>query len=117
MSDDPTPLSLPSHLPYPIVITRLFPSSSNDALIRGSKILEYSFTSDTSRRALAKLARDKSGNVEGIRKRGEGEEEGVGENDMIGSWECPVEGEFVKWGVGVKVGMIIERKHAACVVL
>lgn len=111
MSDDPTPLSLPSHLPYPIIITRLYPSSSLSDIQRGSKVFEYSFTSDTSRRALAKSAIAKDGSA-GPRKRGEGAEEGVGENDMIGSWESPVEGEFIKWGAGVKAGMMIERKNA-----
>lgn len=105
MSDDPTPLTLPTHLPFPLTITRLFPSSST-TLVRGDKLLEYTFTSDTSRRALSRIAAGKPAGSEDGEPR---------ENDMVGSWECPIDGEMVRWGEGVKVGMKIEKRHARLV--
>lgn len=102
MSDDPTPLSLPSHLPYPITITRLV-APLQSTVTRGTKLLEYTFTSDTARRAISRRAEGK------IVDR---EDERAAEGDMVGSWESPVEGELLKWGHGVQAGLRIEKRHA-----
>lgn len=102
MSDDPTPLSLPPHLPYPIKISRLI-ANTGDSIDRGTRLLEYTFTSDTSKRALA--AKGANGN-------GTGSDGFVGrENDMVGSWESPVEGVLEKWGK-VRLGERLEARAA-----
>jgi RNA polymerase II subunit A-like phosphatase len=105
--DPPTPLSLPSNLPYPIIISRLL-SSPDSYISRGTRLLEYSFTSDTSRHALGRARR--KGEHEGGSEKKDADE--ARENDMVGTWDSPVEGTLVQWEEGVKAGMRIEKRHA-----
>ncbi|CAD6571192.1 MAG: Carboxy-terminal domain (CTD) phosphatase [Tremellales sp. Tagirdzhanova-0007] len=96
MSDPPTPLSLPPNLPYPLTITRLL-ARPNHAVSRGEPLLEYAFTSDTTRRELERLA-----SVPGHALRG---------NDMIGTWDSSIDGEIVRWDEKLRPGFAIEIKH------
>jgi RNA polymerase II subunit A-like phosphatase len=105
MSDDLTPLSLPLTLPYPITITRLHASSSQE-ITRGSPLLSYTFTSSTNIKELARLEKGLPPS-EGIRR------EDVREGDMSATWECGLEGEFVRWEEGIEVGRVVERRHAS----
>ena len=104
MSDDPTPLSFPQSLPFPITITRIH-ATPGQSIQRGQALLTYRFTSSTSARELARLA--KGLNVsEGIRK------EDVREGDMSATWESSIEGDLVRWAEEVAVGKVIEPRHA-----
>jgi hypothetical protein len=105
MSDDLTPLSLPTTLPYPITLTRLHARSSQ-SISRGSPLISYTFTSSTNRRELARLEKGLQPS-EGVRR------EDVKEGDMSAVWECGLEGEFVRWEKGIEVGRVVERKHAS----
>lgn len=100
MSDDPTPLSLPLNLPYPITLTRLIVQPGDDVK-RGTRLAEYSFMS----RERQKLVNDKKGKGLAV----SAEEEG---NDLSGTWDCLVSGEIVGWEKGVRAGMVIERRDA-----
>jgi RNA polymerase II subunit A-like phosphatase len=104
MSEETTPLHLPGHFPYPITITKLS-LGPGEEVQRGIRLLEYSFTSATNRK-LAYEARRK------------GEKVTVKENDMVGSWECSVEGTLERWAKHVEVGRSIDAKGAryACTV-
>jgi RNA polymerase II subunit A-like phosphatase len=107
MSDDLTPLSLPTTLPYPITLTRLHARPSQ-SITRGSPLISYTFTSSTNRRELARLEKGLQPS-EGVRR------EDVKGGDMSAVWECGLEGEFVRWEQGIEVGRVVERKHASCV--
>ncbi|BEJ13915.1 hypothetical protein CspHIS471_0310890 [Cutaneotrichosporon sp. HIS471] len=78
---DITPLQLPGDLPYPITITRISVEKGTNVR-RGDRMLEYSFMSATRRKELDKLA--KEGKEPPSQLRG---------NDMVGSWESPIDGE------------------------
>jgi len=41
----------------------------------------------------------------------------VREGDMSATWECGLDGEFVRFEKGIEVGRVVERKHASYVVL
>jgi RNA polymerase II subunit A-like phosphatase len=105
MSDDLTPLSLPTTLPYPITLTRLHARPSQ-SITRGSPLISYTFTSSTNRRELARLEKGLQPS-EGVRR------EDVKGGDMSAVWECGLEGEFVRWEQGIEVGRVVERKHAS----
>lgn len=107
MSDDPTPISLPVSLPYPITISRLH-ASPGQSISRGTSLLTYTFTSATATRELARLNRGLQPS-EGVRK------EDVREWDMSATWESGIEGELVRWAVGIEVGRTVERRHASSV--
>ena len=100
--DGPTPLSLPTFLPYPLSITRVFVTPS-DQLRRGSHLIEYKFTSATSRKALDRKAK-------GLHA--EEEDKDAKEWDMVGTWDSEFEGEAVKVEDWIKLGGLIERKQA-----
>lgn len=104
MSDPPTPLPLPPNLPYPLTITRVL-APSNTHISRGDRLLEYAFTSDTSRRELERRSWTTA------RKGGQQDDE-ARENDMVGTWEISIEGEVVRWDQEFRDGYIVERKHA-----
>ena len=95
-----TSLDLPLSLPYPITITRILATSST-TVSRGTPLLEYAFTSDAARKALAtgQKARDESGQL-------------LREGDMIGVWESGAEGTVDHWESWIKVGERIEPKYA-----
>lgn len=95
-----TPLSLRPDLPYPITLTRLV-AAPGTRLRRGDRLLEYSFTSATRRRENAAAERDGKPVPPERRK-----------DDMVGSWESPIDGEVVSWSPGVHAGMVIEQRHA-----
>jgi RNA polymerase II subunit A-like phosphatase len=102
MSDTPTPLTLPSTLPYPLTITKIHVSPSQ-SIVRGTPIFEYTFTSTTTRLLLSsKSATSK-------------EKEGLRKNDMVGIWESGLQGEVRKLEGWFKVGEVMERKHAGLV--
>ncbi|KAK8853067.1 hypothetical protein IAR55_003768 [Kwoniella newhampshirensis] len=103
MSDPPTPLSLPSNLPFPITLTRLI-VHPGDNVRRGSRLLEYSFMSNEQRLKVEK--RRDEGRSADLSK---GEFEG---DDLSGTWESLINGEAVGWLGGVKTGMVIERRQA-----
>ncbi len=106
MSDPPTPLTLPSNLPYSITITRLV-APPGKAVKRGDPLLEYVFTSDTSRRALASSSSSSpplSSETQDAR-----------ENDMIGTWESGIAGEVTRWDDICKPGSKLDKKHAGYV--
>lgn len=99
MSDSPTPLRLPATLPYPITITRILQDIGAE-LNRGTPLVEYAFTSDTSRRALAV---GKTKTDEGVEAKAD---------DMVGSWECPIEGQLAKWYPWVRPGQKVDKRDA-----
>ncbi|KAL7418267.1 CTD phosphatase Fcp1 [Cryptotrichosporon argae] len=101
--DDPTPLPLPSDLPFPITVTRLLVSPGAD-VARGSRMLEYSFLSATARKDRAKA--EHNGQQGGKSSEAKG-------NDMVGSWECPVKGTVDRWEAWVRPGTIVEQRHAS----
>jgi len=35
---------------------------------------------------------------------------------MSATWECGLEGEFVRYEQGIEVGRVVERKHASWVI-
>lgn len=105
MSDDPTPLSLPTSLPFPITVTRIH-ATAGQSIKRGQALLTYRFTSSTSTRELARLARGLAV-TEGIRK------EDVREGDMSATWESSIDGDLVRWEDGMVVGKVVERRHAS----
>ncbi|GMK53590.1 hypothetical protein CspeluHIS016_0101760 [Cutaneotrichosporon spelunceum] len=98
---DTTPLRLPEDLPYPITITRISVDKGTNVR-RGDRMLEYSFMSATRRKELDKMA--KEGKEPPSRIRG---------NDMVGSWESPIDGEVKRWDSSVKPGAIFERRNAS----
>jgi RNA polymerase II subunit A-like phosphatase len=106
MDNPPTPLLLPPTLSYPILVTRLL-AQPNQSLRRGTSLLEYTFTSVSSRKALSLSAEERAKQPE-LRD--------VREYDMVGTWECPLEGEMVEWEDWLHVGTKVERKHirSAC---
>jgi RNA polymerase II subunit A-like phosphatase len=93
-------------LPYPITISRLLISPGSE-ITRGTRLLEFSFTSDTSRRVLERARRRVE---EGKAGKAEGEDE-ARENDMVGSWESPVDGTLVEWEDAAKAGTKVEKRH------
>lgn len=97
---DATPLSLPAELPFPITVTRLLVGVGKEVR-RGDKLLEYSFLSAT--RARDNAALEKSGKPVPPERRSD---------DMVGSWECPIDGTVVSWEPGVKPGAFIDRSKA-----
>ena len=105
MSDDLTPLSLPTTLPYPITLTRLH-AQQGQSILRGAPLISYTFTSSTNARELARLEKGLPP-TEGIRI------EDVRQGDMSATWECGLDGEFVKFESGIEVGRVVERKHAS----
>jgi RNA polymerase II subunit A-like phosphatase len=107
MSDDLTPLSLPTTLPYPINITRLHAHPSQ-SITRGAPLLSYTFTSSTNLQELARIEKGLPPS-EGVRR------EDVREGDMSATWECGLDGEFVRFEKGIEVGRVVERKHASYV--
>jgi RNA polymerase II subunit A-like phosphatase len=107
MSDDLTPLSLPTTLPYPITLTRLH-AHPGQSISRGAPLISYTFTSSTNARELARLEKGLPPTA-GIRV------EDVREGDMSATWECGLDGEFVKFENGIEVGKVVERKHASYV--
>ena len=107
MSDDLTPLSLPTTLPYPITLTRLHAKPSQ-SILRGAPLISYTFTSSTNARELTRLEKGLP-LTEGIRR------EDVRQGDMSATWECGLEGEFVRYEQGIEVGRVVERKHASWV--
>ena len=98
MSEESTPLHLPQHFPYPIRISKLSVSAGAD-VTRGSRLLEYAFTSATNRKKLDEARRN-------------GQKSTVKENDMVGSWECSVEGTLDRWARTVEVGSVIDARTA-----
>jgi len=104
MSDDLTPLSLPTTLPYPITLTRLH-AHPGQSILRGAPLISYTFTSSTNVRELARLEKGLPPS-EGIRI------EDVRQGDMSATWECGLDGEFVQFESGIEVGRVVERKHA-----
>lgn len=107
MSDDPTPLSLPSTLPFPITVSRLH-AAAGESISRGKPLLTYTFTSATATRELARLARGLQLS-EGVRR------EDVREGDMSATWESGIEGDLIRWEESVELGKVIERRHASYV--
>ena len=105
MSDDLTPLSLPTTLPYPITLSRLHARPSQ-SISRGSPLISYTFTSSTNRRELARIEK-------GLPPSEDVRREDVREGDMSAVWESGLEGEFVKWEKGIELGRVVERKHAS----
>lgn len=100
---DITPLKLPGDLPYPITITRI--SEGKGAKVRrGDRMLEYSFMSATRRKELDKMA-----------KEGKEAPAQLRQNDMVGSWESPIDGEVKRWESTVKPGALFEWRHVRCV--
>lgn len=99
MDGPPTPLALPLHLPYPIRVARLV-VAPGDEVQRGSRLLEYTYTSPDARRALQRLDTGKMTELP----------DGVREDDMAGSWDCPVDGRVAAW-VGVEVGSRINVRR------
>lgn len=97
---DITPLNLPPGLPYPINVTRVM-AEAGTKVHRGDRMLEYSFLSATRRKELDALATQGRDAPAEMRK-----------NDMVGSWESPVDGEIVSWEPTIKPGAQIERRHA-----
>ena len=98
MSDEATPLTLPPRLSWPIRVRRIC-AQGGDEVQRGTRLLEYSFTSATTRKLLA------SAEVQGQDTR-------IKEYDMVGSWESPVEGKLERWAKHVEVGMVIDARSA-----
>ena len=99
MADPPTGLSLPPSLPYPLTITRLL-VRPGQSVIRGTPLVEYTFTSDTSRNALSKGVVDPA------------DTDGVRENDMVGTWESGIEGDLVNWAEWARVGEVVHANHS-----
>ena len=94
-----TSLELPPSLPYPIRINRILVSPSS-VVKRGTPLFEYTFTSDSARKLLAKGGgRDESGQQ-------------AREWDMVGTYESRIDGTLERWEGWVKQGAIIERKYA-----
>ncbi|WVR07840.1 hypothetical protein IAU60_004883 [Kwoniella sp. DSM 27419] len=104
MSDPPTPLSLPTSLPFPITITRLL-VQPGAAVRRGTHLLEYSFMSRQQREAIERRA--KEGRRADVNR---GEVEG---DDGSGTWDCLVDGEVVAWEQAARLGTRIERRQAS----
>jgi hypothetical protein len=102
MSDTPTPLTLPSTLPYPIRITKIH-LAPPQPVHRGTPIFDYSFTSSTTRKILSSITAASK------------EKEGLREYDMVGSWESGIEGEVVRLAPLLREGEILEKKHVGCV--
>jgi RNA polymerase II subunit A-like phosphatase len=100
---DLTPLKLPGDLPYPITITRISVDKGTKVR-RGDRMLEYSFMSATRRKELDKMEREGKEAPAKLRQ-----------NDMVGSWESPIDGEVKRWDSAVKPGATFERRHARCV--
>lgn len=96
---DTTPLSLPADLPYPITITRLC-AAAGDQVHRGDKLLEYSFTSATRRKEISDAERN-----------GKPLSDKDTKDDMVGSWESPIDGQVVSWMTGVQVRAKIEQRR------
>lgn len=69
-------------------------------------MLEYSFFSATRQRENAGL--EKSGKPVPPERRSD---------DMVGSWESPVDGTVVSWMAWVKPGAFIDRTKGRCVVV
>jgi len=95
MADPPTPLHFPPTLPFPITITRFLVSPSQE-ISRGTPLVEYSFTSISTRQALTKSRREGKTALKDLQ-----------EWDMVASWESGTEGEVVKWATGIRAGSII----------
>jgi len=95
----PTGISLPSTLPYPFTVTRLF-TRPGTSVSRGSPLFEYSFTSATSRKALERKTK-------GLPAQ-EGDDD-ARESDMVGVWDSELEGVLTKWADGLIVVADIER--------
>ena len=106
MSEPATPLTLPSHLPFPLTITRLLARPSSQ-VSRGVPLLEYAFTSDTSRRELDRVSAWSPSAL-----RTSGQDEDARENDMVGVWESAIQGEVVRWDAAFRPGLRVGRKHA-----
>jgi RNA polymerase II subunit A-like phosphatase len=100
MEGPPTPLALPPHLPYPIRVARVVAAPGAEVQ-RGSRLLEYTYTSPDARRALQQLA---AGAIKEL-------PDGVREDDMAGSWDCPVDGCVDSWD-GIGVGSRIDARRA-----
>ena len=98
----PTGISLPSTLPYPFTVTRIF-TTSGSSVNRGSPLFEYSFTSATSRKALDRKAK-------GLPAQ-EGDDD-ARESDMVGVWDSELEGELAKWADWLNLDATIERKYS-----
>jgi RNA polymerase II subunit A-like phosphatase len=107
MSDDdgPTAVALPPTLPYPITISRII-SFPGTTLSRGQHLFEYTFTSSSSIKALARRAK-KEAALPGDKDAKEG--------DMVGTWDSELQGELASWEGWVKVRTIVERTQAGCV--
>lgn len=97
---DSTPLTLRADLPYPITLTRLV-LVPGQPVRRGDRLLEYSFLSATQRKE-----------NEAALKQGKTVPPEKHKNDMVGSWESPIDGEIVRWGEAAKTGTVIERRQA-----
>ncbi|KAL1412134.1 CTD phosphatase Fcp1 [Vanrija albida] len=97
---DSTPLSLPPDLPYPITLTRLL-VTPGVSVSRGSRLAEYKFLSATRRKE--NDAKERAGKPVTAKER---------EDDMVGSWESPIDGEVTAWEAGVKVGLRIDQRQA-----
>jgi len=87
MEVPPTPLCLPSSLPFPLTIHRLH-SSPNSQVNKTQQILTYSYLQPKP-------------NEQGKRER------------QVESWDSPVEGQLVKWDI--KEGQIL--MDSSCVEL
>lgn len=96
---EPTPLSLPPDLPYPITLTRLLVVPGVE-VYRGTRLAEYKFLSATRRKE--NDAKTRAGKSVSAKER---------EDDMVGSWESPIDGTVTRWEAGTKVGLTIEAKH------
>lgn len=104
MSDPATPIVLPSNLPYPITLTRILRTHGSDVR-RGDRLLQYSFTSATTINELKRV------------QKGDKPSEGVvveelKEWDLVGTWECTVTGEIVKWEPDIVSGLVIDKFRA-----
>lgn len=97
---DITPLSLPPDLPYPITVTRVA-VEPGVKVRRGDRLLEYTFLSATRRKEL-----------EALESQGRDAPDDMRKNDMVGSWESPIDGEIVLWEPTIRPGAQIERRHA-----
>lgn len=102
MSDDATPLSLPSTLPFPLTITRIL-IRAGAIIKRGDPLFQYAFTSTASRQALARREKGLLPTEDDLRN-------DVRENDMVGTWDSAVAGEVVKWYEWVAVGTKVDVK-------
>ncbi|CAK9780438.1 hypothetical protein CC85DRAFT_311092 [Cutaneotrichosporon oleaginosum] len=98
---DVTPLKLPWDLPYPITFTRISVDKGSQVR-RGDRLLEYSFMSATRRRDLELKQRAGQEIPESLRG-----------NDMVGTWESPIDGEVKRWEPSVKPGALFERRQAS----